>query len=129
MELPARVKTHKTEKRLRHWRSLCSKKPTVGFFVARNLRFSTAKQAKIAVFSRKAKTLGVSTKCIFAFDSPPSFRMRLLFVGTAPVLRCGRPVNPFALAKIVCAAPTIEGLKAFAKKKILNLFRFFLTFA
>jgi len=27
--------------------------------------------ASIAVFSRKAKTSGVSTKCIFAFDSPP----------------------------------------------------------
>jgi len=33
-----------------------------------------AKQAKIAVFSRKAKTTGVSTKCIFAFDSPPISR-------------------------------------------------------
>jgi len=47
------------------------KKPTVGFFVARNLRFSTAKQSEIAAIRRKAKTSGVSTKCIFAFDSPP----------------------------------------------------------
>jgi len=67
------MKISPQKKRLRHWRSLCSKKPTVGFFVARNLRFSTAKQSKIAVFSRKAKTSGVSTKCIFAFDSPPFF--------------------------------------------------------
>jgi len=58
-------------KGLRHLRSPCAKKPTVGFFDARNLRFLPAKQAKIAVFSRKAKTTGVSAKCIFAFDSPP----------------------------------------------------------
>jgi len=67
--------TSPSKKRLRHhWRSLCSKKPTVCFFVARNLRSSTAKQSKTAVFSRKAKTSGVSTKCIFAFDSPPFSR-------------------------------------------------------
>jgi len=60
-------------KGLRHLRSPCAKKPTVGFFDARNLRFLPAKQAKIAVFSRKAKTTGVSTKCIFAFDSPPVY--------------------------------------------------------
>ena len=29
------------------------------------------KTGKIAAFSRKAKTTGVSNKCIFAFDSPP----------------------------------------------------------
>jgi len=61
-------KRHK--KGLRHLRSPCAKKPTVGFFDARNLQFLPAKQAKIAVFSRKSKTTGVSTKCIFAFDSP-----------------------------------------------------------
>jgi hypothetical protein len=42
-------------------------------FDARNLRFLPAKQAKIAVFSRKAKTTGVSHLCIDAFDSPPFF--------------------------------------------------------
>ena len=36
------------------------KKADGGFFDARNLRFLPAKQAKIAVFSRKAKTTGVS---------------------------------------------------------------------
>jgi len=65
-------------KGLHHGRSPCSKKPTVIFLKARNLRFSVAIQSKIAAFSRKAKTLGVSTKCIFAFDPPP-FGIRLFF--------------------------------------------------
>ena len=45
------------------------KKADGRLFDARNLRFLTAKQAKIAVFSRKAKTKGESIKCIFAFDT------------------------------------------------------------
>ena len=78
---------------LRHWRSLCSKKPTVGFFEARNLRFSTAKQSKIAAFSRKAKTSGVSTKCIFAFDSPP---FSILIKSDSWIENNGRfPLNAF----------------------------------
>ena len=71
-------KSHKNFSGLRHWRSPCAKKPTVGFFDARNLRFSLVfymifaiQKTKIAAFSRKAKTSGVSIKCIFAFDSPP----------------------------------------------------------
>ncbi|MBQ7336440.1 MAG: hypothetical protein IJW92_08215 [Clostridia bacterium] len=56
---------------LRHWRSPCSKKPMVGFFDARNLRFWPEKRAKMMAFSHQAKTTGVSTKCIFAFNSPP----------------------------------------------------------
>ena len=68
-------------KRLSHWLSLCAKKPTVGFFDARNLRFLPVEQAKIVVFSHKAKTTGVSHLCIYAFDSPPmtlfSFQLRI----------------------------------------------------
>ncbi len=45
---------------LLHWSSPCAKKPMIGFFDARNLRFLPAKQAKIAVFNRKAKTTRVS---------------------------------------------------------------------
>ena len=49
------------------------KKADGRLFDARNLRFSLALSMifQYAASSRKAKTSGMSTKCIFAFDSPP----------------------------------------------------------
>ena len=52
----------------------CSKK--IGL---RNFRFLPAKQSKIAVFSRKAKMSGVSTKCILHLTHPLFSSLFLLF--------------------------------------------------